>query len=105
MKTLEILDWKFIFIIITFALIGVVCLFKKSKIGLTAASVGIIGSLILWGFFKISIKFKNFLTGVGLSFKDILNFFIAIITAIVAFTAIFLLLKIFNDFGGRLKKR
>ena len=63
---MEFLDWKFIFIIITFAFIGLICIFKRSKIGLTAASVGIIGSLILWGFFKVSIKVRNFLDGVGL---------------------------------------
>lgn len=102
---MDILDWKFIFIIITFALIGLLCLFKKSKIGLTSASVGIVGSLILWGFFKISIKFREFLTGVGLSFKDILNFIITVIMAIVAFVAIFFILKVFNNFGRRLKKR
>lgn len=102
---MDILDWRFIFIIITFALIGLICILKKSKVGLTAASVGIIGSLFFWGLFKVSIKFKSFLNNVGLSFKDILNLFIAVITAIVVFIAIFFFLKIFNNFGGRLKKR
>ncbi|MDM0875880.1 hypothetical protein QTI57_05210 [Clostridium perfringens] len=102
---MEFLDWKFIFIIITFAFIGLICIFKRSKIGLTAASVGIIGSLILWGFFKVSIKVRNFLDGVGLSFKDLLNFLFVVITAIIAFLVIFIFLKAFNNFGSKISKR
>ncbi|EGT0690111.1 hypothetical protein GW986_10040, partial [Clostridium perfringens] len=75
------------------------------KIGLTAASVGIIGSLILWGFFKVSIKVRNFLDRVGLSFKDLLNFLFVVITAIIAFLVIFLFLKAFNNFGSKIRKR
>lgn len=102
---MAILDWKFIFIILTFALIGIICVLKKSKIGITAASLGVIGSLILWGFFKVSIKFREFLTGFGLSFRDLLNFLVTIIIAIIVFVGIFFLLKIFSDFNGKLKKR
>ena len=98
---MEFLDWKFVFIIITFAFIGLICIFKKSKIGLTSASVGIIGSLILWGFFKV----RNFLDGVGLSFKDLLNFLLVVITAIIAFLVIFIFLKAFNNFGSKISKR
>lgn len=102
---MAILDWKFIFIILTFALIGIICVLKKSKNGITAASLGVIGSLILWGFFKVSIKFREFLTGVGLSFRDLLNFLVTIIIAIIVFVGIFFLLKVFSNFNGKLKKR
>ncbi len=42
------------------------------------------------GIFKVSIKVRNFLDGVGLSFKDLLNFLFVVITAIIAFLVIFL---------------
>lgn len=107
---MEILDWKFIFSIITFGLIGIICLFKKSKIGLTASSLGVIGTLILWAFFKIGLKLKSFLGEFGLGFKDVFNFLgLGILTIICFFLIFFILTGIKNirgsSYKGKKKKR
>lgn len=101
---MEILDWRFIFVIITFAVIGFVCIINKSKIGLTASSFGVIATLVAWCGVKINIKVKSMLEQVGLTFKDIFTFIITILATILAFILIFFFIKIF---GGNkiLKKR
>ncbi|MGG5461801.1 hypothetical protein [Clostridium sp. B9] len=102
---MEILDWKFIFVIITFALIGIGCLIKRSRIGVTAASFGVVSTLVIWGIVRLNIKFQSFLSQVGLTFKDILTFVAIILVAIIAFIVIFFVLKTFNSLNGKVKKR
>lgn len=107
---METLDWKFIFSIITFAFIGLICLLKKSKIGLTASSLGVIGALIIWAFFKMGLKLKSFLGEFGLGFKDVFNFLgLGILTIICFFILFFLLKGIKNikgsSYKGKKKKR
>lgn len=102
---MDILDWKFIFVIITFAIIGLGCLIKKSKIGITAAAFGVVSTLVTWAIVRVNIKFQNFLSQIGLTFKDILAFLVIILVAIIAFVIIFFTLKTFNSLSGKTKKR
>ncbi len=101
---MEILDLRFIFVIITFAIIGIVCIVNRSKIGLTAASFSVVAALVIWGVIKINIKMQNILKQVGLTFKDVLAFLVIILMSILIFMLIFLFLKIFNKNKG-IKKR
>ena len=101
---MEILDLRFIFVIITFAIIGLGCILNKSKIGLTAASFSIVATLLIWGIIKINIKIQDVLKEVGLTFRDVLTFLVTILISIFVFVLIFFFLKILSK-NKRVKKR
>ena len=91
-----IVEWRFVYIILTFAIIGVVCSLKRFKAGILAASTGIGATLIVWGCRVITLKIKSFFGGDGFDFKQVSSIITCILVSIIVFVVLALLFEIFN---------
>lgn len=91
LEVIDLINFKYIYIVITLGVIGIICVFKEFRLGIIASITGIIIISVVWGILKIVEYFKNSMESEGIDYTMFLENIKAIFVAGIIFFIITLI--------------
>ncbi len=105
LEAIDLINLKYIYIILTLGAIGIICIFKELRVGMVASITGIIIITIIWSILKVIEYLKSSMENKGVNYTIFLENIKAIFMAISIFFIIILIYYFIRFLKNSTRKR
>lgn len=85
LEVIDLINLKYIYIVLTLGIIGIICVFKEFRLGMIGSITGIIIISVIWGVLKIVEYLKSSMESEGIDYSMIMENIKAIFMAVGIF--------------------